>query len=243
MHLILGGSLKGASSIRWRPPAGLVRAAILIGPAGRVARSLRAASRAVGERATPFVVLPDLEAAVAYAAGAALPGDVCCSARLRELDQYRVSSIVALTSRSWSRPWSRVVTAPCGSGSAGRQPRGRPRSRKAARLRRVRASRRKSAASDRAAELPRRTGPRAASASSAGGAAPRSAAARPGAEQAKAERRRGGAGERRSPTRRAPGVVERRVLLVTRACCCSTARHGLQRLDCQGLFAYGSSWY
>ena len=44
----------------------------------------------MGERATPYVVLPDLEAAVAYAAAAAATGDVVLlSPACASFDQYR----------------------------------------------------------------------------------------------------------------------------------------------------------
>ncbi len=92
VHLILGGSLKGAS---FDPLAaaseGHVKEAILIGAAAEALREAFERRRAaVGERATPYVLLPDLEAAVAYAAGAAATGDVVLlSPACASFDHYR----------------------------------------------------------------------------------------------------------------------------------------------------------
>ncbi len=92
VHLILGGSLKGAS---FDPLAeateGCVNEAILIGAAAPSLREAFERRRAVvGQRATPFVVLPDLEAAVAHAAAVAVPGDVVLlSPACASFDQYR----------------------------------------------------------------------------------------------------------------------------------------------------------
>ncbi len=92
LHLILGGSLKGAS---FDPLAaateGRVKEAILIGAAaGPLREAFERRRAAVGERATPCVVLPDLAAAVAHAAAAAVPGDVVMlSPACASFDQYR----------------------------------------------------------------------------------------------------------------------------------------------------------
>ena len=92
VHMILGGSLKGAS---FDPLAaateGRVKEAILIGAAAAPLREAFERRRAaVGERATPFVVLPDLEAAVAHAAADAAPGDVVLlSPACASFDHYR----------------------------------------------------------------------------------------------------------------------------------------------------------
>ena len=92
VHLILGGSLKGAS---FDPLAaateGRVKEAILIGAAaGPLREAFERRRAAVGERATPCVVLPDLAAAVAHAAAAAVPGDVVMlSPACASFDQYR----------------------------------------------------------------------------------------------------------------------------------------------------------
>ena len=92
VHLILGGSLKGAS---FDPLAaateGLVKEAILIGaaaPALADAYARRAA--APGARPTPVVQKPDLEAALSYARSAASPGDVVLlSPACASFDHYR----------------------------------------------------------------------------------------------------------------------------------------------------------
>ncbi len=92
VHLILGGSLKGAS---FDPLAegteGRVKEAILIGAAAEQLRDAFERRRtAVGERATPFVVLPDIDAAVAHAARVAVPGDVVLlSPACASFDHYR----------------------------------------------------------------------------------------------------------------------------------------------------------
>ena len=92
VYMILGGSLKGAS---FDPLAmgteGRVKQAILIGAAAGALRTAFERRRAaVGERATPFVALPDLEAAVAHAAAAAAPGDVVLlSPACASFDRYR----------------------------------------------------------------------------------------------------------------------------------------------------------
>jgi len=92
VHMILGGSLKGAS---FDPLAaateGRVKEAILIGAAAAPLREAFERRRAaVGERATPFVVLPDLAAAVAHAAAASAPGDVVLlSPACASFDHYR----------------------------------------------------------------------------------------------------------------------------------------------------------
>ncbi len=91
VHMILGGSLKGAS---FDPLAagteGRVKEAILIGRAAAPLREAFERRAAVGEGATPFVVLPDLAAAVAHAARTAVPGDVVLlSPACASFDQYR----------------------------------------------------------------------------------------------------------------------------------------------------------
>ena len=92
VHLILGGSLKGAS---FDPLAeateGRVAEAILIGAAASSLREAFERRRAVvGKRATPYVVLPDLEAAVRHAADVARPGDVVLlSPACASFDHYR----------------------------------------------------------------------------------------------------------------------------------------------------------
>ncbi len=91
VHMILGGSLKGAS---FDPLAagteGRVKEAILIGQAAAPLREAFERRAAAGERATPFIVLPDLAAAVAHAAATAAPGDVVLlSPACASFDQYR----------------------------------------------------------------------------------------------------------------------------------------------------------
>jgi UDP-N-acetylmuramoylalanine--D-glutamate ligase len=92
VHMILGGSLKGAS---FDPLAvgteGRVKEAILIGAAaGPLREAFERRRAAVGERATRYVVLADLEAAVAHAAAAAAPGDVVLlSPACASFDHYR----------------------------------------------------------------------------------------------------------------------------------------------------------
>ena len=90
--MILGGSLKGAS---FDPLAaateGRVKEAILIGAAaGPLREAFERRRAAVGERATTFVELADLEAAVAHAAAVAAPGDVVLlSPACASFDHYR----------------------------------------------------------------------------------------------------------------------------------------------------------
>jgi UDP-N-acetylmuramoylalanine--D-glutamate ligase len=91
VHMILGGSLKGAS---FDPLAagteGRVKEAILIGQAAAPLREAFERRAAAGERATPFIVLPDMAAAVAHAARTAAPGDVVLlSPACASFDQYR----------------------------------------------------------------------------------------------------------------------------------------------------------
>ena len=92
VHMILGGSLKGAS---FDPLAvgteGRVKEAILMGAAaGPLREAFERRRAAVGERATRYVVLADLEAAVAHAAAAAAPGDVVLlSPACASFDHYR----------------------------------------------------------------------------------------------------------------------------------------------------------
>ena len=92
VHMILGGSLKGAS---FDPLAaateGRIKEAILIGAAaGPLRAAFERRRAAVGERATAFVELADLEAAVAHAAAVALPGDVVLlSPACASFDHYR----------------------------------------------------------------------------------------------------------------------------------------------------------
>jgi UDP-N-acetylmuramoylalanine--D-glutamate ligase len=92
VHLILGGSLKGAS---FDPLAeateGRVKEAILIGAAAEPLREAFERRRAVvGQRATPYVILTDLEAAVAHAAKVAASGDVVLlSPACASFDHYR----------------------------------------------------------------------------------------------------------------------------------------------------------
>ena len=92
VHLILGGSLKGAS---FDPLAaateGRVKEAILIGAAAQPLREAFERRRAaVGQRATSYVVLEDIEAAVGHAASAAVAGDVVLlSPACASFDQYK----------------------------------------------------------------------------------------------------------------------------------------------------------
>ena len=92
VHLILGGSLKGATYDDLAAGTeGRVKRALLIGQAAAPLREAFTRRRdAGGERATPFVVLDDLEAAVAYAAASAVAGDVVLlSPACASFDQYR----------------------------------------------------------------------------------------------------------------------------------------------------------
>ena len=92
VYMILGGSLKGAS---FDPLAeateGRIKQAVLIGAAAAPLREAFERRRAaVGQRATPYVVLPDLDAAVGHAAAAAVAGDVVLlSPACASFDQYR----------------------------------------------------------------------------------------------------------------------------------------------------------
>jgi len=92
VHLILGGSLKGATFDELAAGTeGLVREAILIGQAAAPLQEAFARRRAVvGRGATPVVALPDMEAAIAHAATAAVRGDiVLLSPACASFDQYR----------------------------------------------------------------------------------------------------------------------------------------------------------
>jgi UDP-N-acetylmuramoylalanine--D-glutamate ligase len=92
VHLILGGSLKGASfDPLARATEGVVREVILIGAAAPVLEDAYARrARESGSRAAPYVVLPDLPAAVRHAARVARPGDVVLlSPACASYDQYR----------------------------------------------------------------------------------------------------------------------------------------------------------
>jgi UDP-N-acetylmuramoylalanine--D-glutamate ligase len=92
VFMILGGSLKGASfDVLAEATEGRIKEALLIGSAaGPLSDAFERRRAAVGPGATPFVVLPDLEAAVAYAAHAAAPGDVVLlSPACASFDQYR----------------------------------------------------------------------------------------------------------------------------------------------------------
>ena len=92
VHMILGGSLKGAS---FDPLAeateGRIKQAILIGAAAAPLREAFERRRAaVGQRATPFVVFEDLEAAVGHAATTAVAGDVVLlSPACASFDHYK----------------------------------------------------------------------------------------------------------------------------------------------------------
>lgn len=92
VHMILGGSLKGAS---FDPLAeateGRIKEAILIGAAAAPLREAFERRRAaVGQRATSYVVLDDLEAAVGHAATVAVAGDVVLlSPACASFDQYK----------------------------------------------------------------------------------------------------------------------------------------------------------
>jgi UDP-N-acetylmuramoylalanine--D-glutamate ligase len=92
VHMILGGSLKGAS---FDPLAeateGRIKEAILIGAAAAPLREAFERRRAaVGQGATAYVVLDDLEAAVGHAASVAVAGDVVLlSPACASFDQYK----------------------------------------------------------------------------------------------------------------------------------------------------------
>ena len=91
VHMILGGSLKGASfDALAEATEGRIKEAILIGAAAAPLREAFERRRvAVGRRATPYVVLGDLEAAVGHAATAAEAGDVVLlSPACASFDQY-----------------------------------------------------------------------------------------------------------------------------------------------------------
>ncbi len=92
VHMILGGSLKGASFDELaRATEGRIKEAILIGVAAEALReSFERRRAAVGHKATPYVVLANLAAAVDYAAAHAVPGDVVLlSPACASFDQYR----------------------------------------------------------------------------------------------------------------------------------------------------------
>jgi len=92
VHMILGGSLKGASYDELAAATeGRIKEALLIGQAAApLEEAFRRRRAAVGERATPFVALPDMEAAVRHAAATAVAGDVVLlSPACASFDQYR----------------------------------------------------------------------------------------------------------------------------------------------------------
>jgi UDP-N-acetylmuramoylalanine--D-glutamate ligase len=92
VHLILGGSLKGASfDALAAATEGLVKEVILIGAAApALADAYARRATAPGARPTAVVQRPDLEAALSYARGAASPGDVVLlSPACASFDHYR----------------------------------------------------------------------------------------------------------------------------------------------------------
>jgi UDP-N-acetylmuramoylalanine--D-glutamate ligase len=90
VHLILGGKDKGSPFDELAVATeGLVKEAVLIGAAAQRLAPAFAARRAAGG-ATPYVVLPDLAAAVEHCASVARPGDVVLlSPACASFDQYR----------------------------------------------------------------------------------------------------------------------------------------------------------
>jgi UDP-N-acetylmuramoylalanine--D-glutamate ligase len=92
VHLILGGSLKGAAYDELAAATeGRIKQAVLLGQAAPPLREAFERRRAVaGEKATPFVVVGDLEEAVRYLAGVAVAGDiVLLSPACASFDHYR----------------------------------------------------------------------------------------------------------------------------------------------------------
>jgi UDP-N-acetylmuramoylalanine--D-glutamate ligase len=92
VHLILGGYDKGAAYDRLAAATeGLVRQVLLIGATAPQLEAAFVARRAAGaQRATPWVLCGDLEAAVILAAREAEPGDtVLLSPACASWDQYR----------------------------------------------------------------------------------------------------------------------------------------------------------
>ena len=92
VHLILGGKDKGSPFDELAAATeGRVKEALLIGRAAeRLQAAFEARRAAVGDRATPYVVLPDLAAAVDHCASGAVAGDiVLLSPACASFDQYR----------------------------------------------------------------------------------------------------------------------------------------------------------